>query len=113
MNIFSRLFKKGKKENDYDVAKRVQDTYARSVGKLPPPNLGVSFECECGQWLQSNLDNFNPMGGKQIMCAHCGAVTFLPPEILDHTVAGAKTANLILDWQKLIKSVRHGRKIEK
>lgn len=109
MNIFS-IFRKRKREELVDVAKKINDAVARAEGKLPPPNLGISFECECGKWLSSNLNNFNSVGGREVMCAHCGAVTFLPPEILDHIPTSSKTATLKTDWQQMIRIVRHGRK---
>lgn len=109
MNIFS-VFRKIKKEEPAVTAKKINDTIAAAEGKLPPPNLGISFQCECGRWLPSNLSSFNSIGGKEIMCAHCGAVTFLPPEILDHTSTDLKTATLKQDWQQMIKVVRRGRK---
>lgn len=109
MSIFS-AFRKGKKEDPVDAAKEINDAVARSEGKLPSPNLGISFKCECDKWLLSNLNNFNSVGGKEVICAHCGAITFLPPEILDHTSTGSKTATLKQDWQEMIRIVRHVRK---
>lgn len=109
MSILS-MFRKSKKENPADVAKRAMGVQERSQDKLPPPNLGISFLCECDEWLSSNLNNFNSVGGKEVVCVHCGAVTFLPPEILDHTTTDSKTATLKPDWQQMIRIVRHGRK---
>jgi hypothetical protein len=92
--------------------KKVYDTLARSQGKLPPPDVGINFKCECGLWLSTRLGNFNPFGGKEVMCAQCGAVTFLPPEILDHDRFWKEfqSATLKDDWQQLIKIAKHGRK---
>lgn len=113
MGIFS-IFRKSKKEAPADVTRKINVAIARAEGKLPPPNLGISFQCECGQRLSSNLNNFNLIGGTEVMCAYCGAVTFLPPEILDHTptaskTATLKTATLKTDWKQLIRIVRHGK----
>jgi len=108
MSIFS-MFKKRRKEDSEIIAKKVVDVVARAEGKLSPPNLMVTFKCECGRWLSHNLNNFNPIGGTQVMCAHCGAVILLPPEILDHTPTDSKTASLKPDWQQIVRIVRHGR----
>jgi hypothetical protein len=113
MSIFSRLFGRRKQGEDPDeVARRVYAAFARSRDMLPPPDIRLSFKCECGLPLSAGLRNFNPVGGHEVECAQCGAVTFFPPEILDHTHVWAefKSASLREDWQQLIKVTRHGRK---
>ena len=108
MSIFSK-FRKGKNEDPAAIAKRVQDASARAEDKLPPPNLVVSFRCECDRWLSFNLNNFNSLGGVEVMCVSCGVVTLLPPEILDHTAKESKIAALKPDWQQMVRIVRHRR----
>jgi hypothetical protein len=112
MRLFSRLFGKRKEEDSDDaVARRVHDAFAASQGKLPSPNVNVSFKCECGRGLLAHLRNFNPVGGLEVTCAHCGAVTFFPPDILDHSHVWAEFQSAVLraDWQERIRIVRHGK----
>jgi len=110
MSIFSRLFRRRKSTEE--AARDLLYVYAAGQGKLPPPNLGVRFDCECGVELSAELRHFNPLGGMQVMCPACGAITLLPPDILDHSgiSAGAQTARLKDNWMSMITVTTHGRK---
>lgn len=83
----------------------------RNRGLLPPPqNLAFNYKCECGVHLSVNLASFNVLGGVNVECARCGAVCFVPPEILDHSRydPSRKGATLRGDYQSLLRFVRHG-----
>lgn len=82
----------------------------RKHGLLPPPqNIGISFKCKCGINLSIDLKNFNVFAGLNVKCAHCGTVSFIPPEILDHTKYDAVRdgATLRADFHNMIITVRN------
>jgi hypothetical protein len=108
--LFSRLF--GRKSEDISSTGLIEKE-RRKRGLLPPPqNIGFNFKCECGNYLSVDLKNFNVFGGVEVTCAQCGAVCFIPPEILDHTKydPSRKGATLREDYQCLLRFVRHGSK---
>jgi len=91
----------------------IADVERRKRGLLPPPqNIGFNFKCECGVYLSVNLKDFDIFSGVQVKCAHCGAVCFVPPEILDHTKYDPlrKGATLRGGYQSLLRFVYHGTK---
>jgi hypothetical protein len=114
MRRLSRLFRKRRSadEQDAEVARHIVNAFAASQGKLPSPNVNVGFGCECGLHLTAHLRNFNPVGGMEVTCAHCGAVTFFPPDILDHNQIWPEFQSALLrtDWQERIRIVKHGKK---
>jgi hypothetical protein len=106
--LLSNLFgRKAKAETQTALA----DAERRKRGLLPPPqNIAFNYKCECGRYLSVDLGNFDVIRGVQVSCAHCGAVCFVPPEILDHTKydPARKGATLRGDFQSLLRFVRHG-----
>jgi hypothetical protein len=105
--ILDRLFQR---KSRADVQATLTEVERRKRGLLPPPqNIAFNYKCECGVYLSVDLKNFNVIGGVQVTCAHCGAVCFVPPEILDHTRydPSRKGATLRGDYQSLLRFVRH------
>lgn len=51
-------------------------------------------------------------GGTEVICAHCQAVTLLPPEILDHSQYDSRfgSASLLENWCDMVRVVKHGQK---
>jgi hypothetical protein len=105
--FLARLFRR---KSRADVLTTIAETERRKRGLLPPPqNIAFNYKCECGVYLSVDLKNFNVFGGVQVTCAHCGAVCFVPPEILDHTKydPSRRGATLRGDYQSLLRFVRH------
>jgi len=93
-----------------DVLTAIAEAERRKRGLLPPPqNIGFNYKCECGVYLSVDLKKFNIFRGVEVTCVHCGAVCFVPPEILDHTKydPSRKGATLRGDYQNLLRFVRH------
>jgi len=102
-----------RRKSGEDVLTTLAEAERRRRGLLPPPqDIGFTYKCECGVYLSVNLENFNIFGGVEVTCAHCGAVCFVPPEILDHTKydPSRKGARLKGNYQSLLRFVRHGSK---
>ena len=105
--LLARLFRRTSRA---DVLTTIAEVERRKRGLLPPPqNIAFYYKCECGVYLSLDLKNFNIFGGVQVTCAHCGAVCFVPPEILDHTEydPSRRGATLRGDYQSLLRFVRH------
>lgn len=105
--LFARLLRR--KSGD-DFLTTLAETERRKRGLLPPPqNIAFNYKCECGVYHSVDLKKFNIFGGVEVECAHCGAVCFVPPEILDHTKydPSRKGATLRGDYQNLLRFVRH------
>jgi hypothetical protein len=101
------------KKSSAEVAARFAEADRRNRGLLPPPQgIAFNYRCECGVYLNVDLNNFNVISGVQVQCAHCGAVCFVPPEILDHTKydPSRRGASIRGDYQSLLQFVRHGSK---
>ncbi|MGC1122716.1 MAG: hypothetical protein WBA22_16670 [Candidatus Methanofastidiosia archaeon] len=105
--VLAKLFRRKSIEDSWTT---LTEAERRRRGLLPPPqNIAINYKCECGVYLSVNLKNFNIFGGVEVTCAHCGAVCFIPPEILDHTRYDPSNGGATLreDYQNLLRFVRH------
>lgn len=104
--VLAKLFRR----KSIDSWTTLTEAERRRRGLLPPPqNIALNYKCECGVYLSVSLKNFNIFGGVEVTCAHCGAVCFIPPEILDHTRYDPSNGGATLreDYQNLLRFVRH------
>lgn len=75
---------------------------------LRPPNIGVSYQCKCGQYKTFNCQSVNILTGLEVTCADCGAVLFVPPTIFDHSKPSEyEGASLRPNYQDQMEFVRY------
>jgi len=111
MGLLSWLFRRRHDGDPVMQALIREEKKRRSL--LDAPDLSISFQCECGRYLSIGLrESFNVLGGCEVICAHCQAVTLLAPEILDHSQYDSRfgSASLRENWRDMIKVVKHGQK---
>jgi len=127
MGFFRNLFGKKKSDTWDDLMKDIKkagENYenekmkevterhkaAAAQGMLPPPNISVSYECECGSTNSFNMINLNLASGLDVQCFKCGAILHVPPTVLDHGEYWADVggASLVQNWRDQMKITRHG-----
>ena len=81
-------------------------------GMLPPPDIVVDYDCECGVSNAFHMKNLNLIGGMNVQCANCAAVLHVPATVLDHTEywAAGGGAALVRNWRDQMAFIRHRRR---
>lgn len=128
MKLFRKMFGGKVKESKVDLASYLKEDIekaqnerilgmqqrhdaAAAQGRLPAPDLGVSYDCECGETRVFHMRNVDLLAGLRVQCATCGAVLFVPPTVFDHSEydSGLGGASLVTGWREQMRFLKHGR----
>ena len=82
---------------------------AAAHGMLPPPDIAVDYDCECGAPNTFHMKELNLTGGLNVQCMKCGAILHVPSTVLDHKKywPAGEGASLVQHWRDQMTFIRH------
>lgn len=99
---------------DNERIEEIQERHdaAGAQGMLPPPDIAVDYDCECGVANHFHMINLNLKGGLDVYCVKCGAMLHVPLTVLDHTEywSAGGGASLVPNWRDQMRIVRQGKR---
>jgi hypothetical protein len=109
MKRLMAIFEAAEKEHLKEIQKR-RDA-AAAQGMLPPPDIAIDYDCECGAPNTFRMKNLNLNGGLYVQCLKCGVILHVPATVLDHKKywPTGEGSSLVHHWRDQLTFIRHRR----